>query len=119
VRLLQGDVADVYQVITGRGRLQNVVCFANGFELVVDSDCELSEDDQRSVEFKFTGTVIRLPKVFGVALPEVRIPFAVGKGEFRVVYLDDIRIDIFDVKSGERWINVYSYAGPAEKCNAY
>lgn len=126
MRLLRGTppfgVADVYQVLTGRGTLQNVVCFASGFELVVDSDCQASEGGEggeRSVAFQFTGTVIRLPKAFGVRLPEIRIPFAVGKGEFRVVYLDQIRIDICDVESGERWINVYSYGGPAEKCDAY
>lgn len=48
-----------------------------------------------------------------------RFGFAVGKGFFRVVWLDHaLRID-HDTSKGKDWLNVYVYGGPVEKCQAY
>jgi hypothetical protein len=118
-------VGEVYQVVQEGGTLQNVVQFKKGggvLELVVDSDYVFTEGAEadgtprRAVEFVFRRTMFRLPALFGRPLPTVTIPFAVGRGEFRCVWLDQLRVDICDVPSGQRWINVYSYAGPVEKC---
>lgn len=44
------------------------------------------------------------------------IPFAVGKGFFDVVWLDQaLRIDR-DTSNGKNWLNIYVYGGPTERC---
>lgn len=109
-----GSVGEVVQVVRGGGRLENVVRFGRGrfwAEVCVGVDYEMGEGEERVVRFVFTDTEI---KVGG--LGAVKLPFAVGRGEFRCVWLDQMRVDICDVGGGERWINVYGYEGPVERC---
>lgn len=49
---------------------------------------------------------------------DVDFPFAVGKGYFHVVWLDQaLRVDR-DTSNGKNWLNIYVYGGPTEKCTA-
>jgi len=62
----------------------------------------------RRVDFVFRRTGVR----WGAG-GRVDLPFAVGRGHFDVLHLDEaLRVD----KDANGWVNVYAYDGPVERC---
>ena len=79
-RNLFGVSTDVEQIIDlrkGRGRLQNLISFANGAAFIVNSELGLDESPSRRANFKFTDAQVVVPSGSSFGLP----PF--GKGWVR------------------------------------
>lgn len=62
----------------------------------------------RRMDFVFRRTGVRWGATGGFDLP-----FAVGRGHFDVLHLDEaLRVD----RDANGWVNVYAYDGPATRC---
>lgn len=90
---------------------------------------------ERRCDFKFRRTRVMLGRSARASIYEAKgvldglsltgglnldldVPFAIGEGYFRVIWLDHaLRIDR-DTSNGKDWLNIYLYAGPADKCTA-
>lgn len=75
--------------------------------------------DSRIFDFVFKKTRVDAGKSVGADTwydVSLSVPFAVGKGFVKCLWLDHaLRIDR-DTSNGKDWINVYMYKGPADKC---
>lgn len=125
-------------VDSGSGELQNVIVYGRDAErplvLLVVVKAELGEETRRC-DYVFEQTNIlygreardflrerEMASGTGIDVQEngwgfnIKLPFAVGKGFFRAVWLDEVvRVDE-DTSTGEVWLNVYLYGGPMVKC---
>lgn len=73
-RNLFGVSTDVEQIIDlrkGRGRLQNLISFANGAAFIVNSELGLDESPSRRANFKFTDAQVVVPSGSSFGLPPV------------------------------------------------
>lgn len=131
----------MYRFLLTWSNLQNVVEFDRDevkrtlpTVMRVEVDYVPSETERRC-DFKFRRTRVMLGRSAKASIYEAKgvmdglcltgglnldleVPFAIGEGYFRVVWLDHaLRIDR-DTIHGKDWLNIYVYAGPADKCTA-
>mmetsp|Transcript_11359 Transcript_11359/g.34762 ORF Transcript_11359/g.34762 Transcript_11359/m.34762 type:complete len:223 (-) Transcript_11359:117-785(-) len=106
---------EVYQTVAGGlngaddGLIQNVVEFPRprgSLKLVVGVEFDASQDFR--CNFVFRKTALDFPG------RTVNLPFAIGRGYFDILFFDgQLRID----RDQRGWINIYTYAGPVERCS--
>lgn len=95
----------------------------------------VASEEERRCDFRFRRTKVLLGRSARASIYEAKgvrdglsltgglnldldLPFAIGEGYFRVIWLDHaLRIDR-DTSNGKNWLNVYVYAGPVERCTA-
>lgn len=128
------SAADVYQLVESGGRLKNVVEFsrkgsppaaaaadaavmsrgapapppAGSLIVSVEAVPNVAAAPIRRMDFVFRRTGVR----WG-ATGSFDLPFAVGRGHFDVLHLDEaLRVD----RDANGWVNVYAYDGPVTRC---
>ncbi|GAB0489263.1 hypothetical protein MMPV_000480 [Pyropia vietnamensis] len=129
------SAADVYQLVESEGSLKNVVEFsrkgsspaatdvssapvrstgaprptpAGSLIVSVEAVPNATVAPVRRMDFVFRRTGVRWGAEGGFDLP-----FAVGRGHFDVLHLDEaLRVD----RDANGWVNVYAYDGPVTRC---
>lgn len=118
------STGDIYQLVT-EAKIMNIIEFpALPAVLSVDVEYSMMEctERERRCDFTMVDTTVSWGKAARQWMKGEReggwkAGWALGKGFFRTIWLDEVlRIDRDTSGEGRDWVNCYVYGGPVETC---